>query len=110
MNHFLNWGFDVYGKRNGLYVRKIVGDNYIYYGEVNRQGYKHGRSICMSPNGWFRLGYYKNGSQSTGYFVRILFTEKGSFSVGEVYSAPNGELKHKGSDYREDGATRKFDY
>ncbi len=80
--------------------------DYKYYGEFNADGEEHGRGIqIQNGEGDIHIGYFKNGSMSTGNYIMIFKDDRVQFEVGEYYFV----RRIRGTEYLSDGTEQKFD-
>ena len=77
------------------------------FGEVNADSNLHGRGIQIYPSGEIYIGYFNNYHCAPGRYINIW--SNGEFRVGEVYFK-DGEMRARGTEYKNDGTSDKYDY
>ena len=66
----------------------------------------NGRGICIWSDGLISIGYWNNNDLAPGHYINIF--SDGGFHVGEVH-LKDGEMCWRGTDYKTDGTSSKFD-
>ena len=79
------------------------GDHYM--GEMSGDN-RHGRGINISSYGNICIGYWQNDDRAPGNYIEI--DSDGEFRVGECYMQ-NGNIKVRGTEYKTDGTSKKYD-
>ncbi len=87
-------------------LQTLTKKDYKYYGEVNGSGKPHGRGIEINNDGDIWIGYWQNGSDDTGNYIRIY--DDGDFDVGECYMR-DGVRWVRGTTYYTVGGKFKYD-
>ncbi len=78
----------------------------IGFGEVNEDNRLQGRGIEIYTNGLIYIGYWQNGSLSTGNYITI--SKDGWFKVGEEYFK-DGKRRDRGTWYYTDGKEKHYE-
>ena len=79
----------------------------LYLGEWSKDSNKpHGRGIRICTSGPILIAYWNNGWSAPGKYIDIW--GGGTFRVGECYMK-DGKMTSRGTTYKNDGTTEKFD-
>ena len=76
-----------------------------YFGEFNENNERHGRGICIYPDGGISIGYWDDGYGGPGNNLTIM--PSGNVEVGER-CMKDGYLRARGTCYKKNGDTEKF--
>jgi len=89
---------------SGKYTRDA---GYYYFGEHNENNKLNGRGIGISSSDHILIQYWNNGRIAPGNYLTIL--SDGDVDVGECY-LKDGKKCDRGTTYKNDGTSEKFDY
>ncbi len=77
------------------------------FGEHNENNEQAGRGIFIWPQSHIRIGYFDNGSPSTGNYIIIIF-KSSRLEVGEIYWK-DGVKWERYTEYNTDGSEKQYD-
>ncbi len=81
--------------------------DYHYHGEINENGYEHGRGIEIWYDDQITIGYFDDDDyKGTGNYIQI--SVDGVFRVGERYMK-DGDKWVRGTQYNLDGTEEQYD-
>ena len=77
-----------------------------HFGEHDFEVLPHGRVVRISTHGYY-FYFSDRGDAAPGYYLDIY--KKGMFTVGEWYEKSDGQLHQRGTIYKQDGTSKRYD-